>query len=471
MIEVEVAIIGAGSAGLSALRQVKKSTDRFVLIDPGPLGSTCARVGCMPSKALIHVANVLHRHQEYAAMGLTGTAPCDVRAVLQHVRALRDHFVGGMVKTTNELAGQGWIRGRAVLEGPNRIRVDDRVIHAKRIILATGARPLVPKAWAPFGDRILTSDTFFEQEDFPPRMAVIGLGAIGLELGQALSRLGVAVTGFDEADTMGGLQDPLVREAALTAQRKEWDLHLGATAQIRETSDGLEVSANGISVVVDQVLAAVGVRPNLQDLGLETLGLSLDPRGMPPVNPNTLQIGDLPVYLVGDANGIRPILHEALDEGFIAGSHSGQGGGVVCGSRRVSLRIVFSDPHCVSVGIPFSELEHRQIVIGEASFTDQSRAVLEGRNAGALRVYADRSTGQLLGAEMAVPDGEHLGHLLALAIHAKQSVFDVLHIPFYHPTIEEGLRTALRMIAASVGREDVPGEISLCESSAEQALS
>lgn len=469
---VDFAIIGAGSAGLSALRQVKKQTDNFVLIDPGPLGTTCARIGCMPSKALIHVANAYYRTHQFESMGLNGATHlhCDIPAVLRHVRTLRDRFTNGMVEATQQLAGDGFLHGKAVLEGPQRIRVNDLVIHAKQIILATGARPMIPGPWRAFGDRILTSDTIFEQKDFPARMAVIGLGAIGLELGQALSRLGITVTGFDQADMIGGLQDPSVHAAALEAQRQEWKLHLGAPAEVRETPKGLEVSSGGERVVVDKIVVAVGMRPNVEDLGLETLGVALNENGIPPVDPHTSQIGDLSVYLAGDANGFRPLLHEALDEGFIAGRHSSQKVDRKCTCRRVPMQIVFSDPQCVVVGQPYSELKQRDIVIGEASFTDQSRAIMEGRNQGLLRIYADATSGLLLGAEMAVPDGEHLGHLLGLAIHAQQTVFDILRIPFYHPTIEEGLRTALRTAAAAIKFEEQPDELSLCESCPEGPL-
>ena len=186
---------------------------------------------------------------------------------------------------------------------------------------------------------MLTSEDIFEQTDLPPRMAVIGLGAIGLELGQAIARLGVTVSGFDQTDTIGGLQDPAVRDIAIALQRQEWDLHLGAEAHVRDTAEGLEITSGDERVVVDKILVAIGSRPNVQDLGFETLGIELDKRGLPAIDPHTAQIGDLPVYLVGDANGFRPILHEALDEGFIAGRH-GVRSDHVCRCRRTPLRMV-----------------------------------------------------------------------------------------------------------------------------------
>jgi len=141
---VDVAIVGAGSAGLSALRQVKKVTDNYLLIDPGPLGTTCARVGCMPSKALIHIANDYHRRRTFADMGISGAKHlrCDIPAVLRHVRTLRDRFTAGMIKATRDLAGERFVEDRAVLVGPKRVRVGDRLFDADRIILAPGARPL-----------------------------------------------------------------------------------------------------------------------------------------------------------------------------------------------------------------------------------------------------------------------------------------------------------------------------------------
>jgi len=344
---VDVAIIGAGSAGLSALRQVKKVTDNYLLIDPGPLGTTCARVGCMPSKALIHIANDYHRRHSLAEMGISGAEQlrCDIPAVLQHVRTLRNHFTSGMIEATRDLAGERFIEERAVLVGPKRIQVGNRIFDADRIILAPGARPLIPRDWQPFSEHILTSSTIFEQAVLPERMAVIGLGVIGLELGQALSRLDIQITGFNMINEIGGLSDPEVNAVAAKIFAGEFTMHTGVAAKIRATNNGVEVYVGTKTAKVDKILVATGVRPNIDELGMKTLGIELDKHGMPPVNPHTSQIGDLPVYLAGDANGYAPLLHEALDEGFIAANHSFKDDGVsACYCRRLPMRIVFSDP-------------------------------------------------------------------------------------------------------------------------------
>lgn len=470
---VDVAIVGAGSAGLSALRQVKTFTDNYLLIDPGPLGTTCARVGCMPSKALIHIANAYYRRHTFAAMGLSGAEHlgCDIPAALRHVRTLRDRFTSGMVTATRDLAGERLMEGRAVLVGPQRLRIGETLVEADRIILAPGASPLIPRDWQPFLEHILTSSTIFEQEELPERMAVIGLGAIGLELGQALSRLGIQMTGFDLSNEIGGLSDPEVSAVVQKIMAEEFSLHTGVSATIKAAANGLDVQAGSASVTVDTIIAAAGVRPNLDGLGMETLGVELDEQGMPSINPRTLQLGDLPVYLAGDANGYAPLLHEALDEGFIAGRHSFKAdGSPACYCRRPPLRIVFSDPQCAVVGQSFADLRDTSIVIGQIDFRQQSRAILEGRNAGLLRLYAEASSGRILGAEMVAPDAEHLAHLLATCIQADMTVQDALRLPFYHPTLEEGLRTALRHAGSQLTQDPSPDGLHLCASCPESAL-
>jgi len=440
----EVAIVGAGTAGLAALREVRKRTDNFVVINDGPYGTTCARVGCMPSKALIEAANAYHRREHFAAFGIHGAEhlAVDIPAVLRRVRSLRDGFVKGTLKATDDL-GERNIPGRAKLDGPNVVVVDGRRIQADRIILATGSRPHLPAEWSPFQDHILTSDSLFEQESLPPRMAVIGLGAIGAEMAQALARLGIEVTAFTRSPRVGGLTDPEMQEVAFECLGTELTIHRGEAATLEAADGGVRVTADGESVVVDKVLAALGRRANLDKLGLDTLGVELDRRGLPPYDPETLQVADLPVFIAGDVNGHRPILHEAADDGHIAGNNA-TAADPGCYIRRTPLHIVFTDPNIAVVGASWQAVKEREPVIGEVSFARHGRARTAEKNRGALRVYADNASGALLGAEICAPSGEHLAHLIALAIQQRLSVHAFLAMPFYHPVIEEGLRAALR---------------------------
>lgn len=468
--KVDVAIIGAGSAGLSALRQVRTGTESYTIIDRGPLGTTCARTGCMPSKTLIHIANEFHRRRDFPGEGLLGAGQieCDLPFVMQHVRGVRDNFAGGMADTVRKLAGDHLIEGQVRFLSPTVLEVGGQHIEAGRIIIATGSSPMVPQPWRGFGNRLLTSENLFEQETLPECIAVVGLGAIGLELGQAFARLGLEVQGFDLKPTLGGLSDPTVSGALHSAIETDFPVHTGAEVEVEETNGGLRVTANGKTFETHAVLAAMGVVPNIEGLNLEALGVELDDKGMPPFNADTGQIADRPVFMAGDVNGNRPILHEAIDEGFLAGQNALQQDNA-CAARRVPLAIVFSDPEAMVVGKPYSELEHARIVVGKVDYSDQSRAVIEGRNRGLLHLYAEPKTGRLLGAEAAAPGAADLGHLLAFAIQQEATVFDLLQMPFYHPTVTEALRTALRD-AAEQCRSETPKGIALFDCGPESPL-
>lgn len=444
---VNVAIVGAGTAGLAALREVRDRTDDFVLINAGPYGTTCARVGCMPSKALIAAANAFYARTKLDEFGIHGGSKlvADIPTVLRRVRSLRDHFVSGVLKATDGLGTRN-IAGFARLDGPNRLMVGERLIQARQIILAPGSSPIMPEPWRALGERILTSDALFDQEDLPRRIGVIGLGPLGVEIAQALARLGLEVHGFDGSEQMAGISDEKVATAARNNLAKEFAVHLGAEVELAEADGGVEIRWNGKSVTVDKVIAAVGRRPNVEGLGLETLGVPLDKNGLPEVDPSTMRIGATPVLLAGDANGDMPLLHEGADEGHIAGLN-GTSDEPIRLHRRTPLSVVFCDPEIASVGQRAKDLDPETTLIGEVSFANQGRARIIQDNRGLLRLYAASRTGRLLGAEMAVPAAEHMAHLLALAIGQELTVHDLLRMPFYHPTLEEGLRTAARIIA------------------------
>lgn len=446
---LDVIIVGAGSAGLSALREVRKHTDRFVIINDGLWGTICARVGCMPSKALIEAANAFHRRDTFEEFGIRGSdqLTMDIPTVLQRVRRLRDDFVASTVKTTDDL-GKRAISGRARLLAPDRLEVNGKELRAHKIIIATGSRPIVPAPWNSLGDRLLTTDILFELKTLPAHMAVIGMGSIGAEMAQALSRLGIKVTAFG-GNQFAGLTDPQVITTATDLLGKELPLHMGNKAELNLVHKGVQVRAGSTEVIVDCVLAALGRRPNIDNLGLETLGVPLDQHGMPSVNPSTMQVADLPIFLAGDANDQAPLLHEAADEGYIAGLNAIRSD-PLCFTRRTPLAIIFTDPNIAIVGNRFQALNPAKTLIGEVHFDRQGRARVGQRNKGIQRIYADAESGRLLGAEMCAPAGDHMAHLLALAIDQSLTVQQLLRLPFYHPVLEEGLRTALRALSTQL---------------------
>lgn len=451
---VDVAIIGSGSAGLYALGKIRPSGKSFVLINGGELGTTCARVGCMPSKAVVQVAEDFHRRTIFNRYGVEGHEDLNltIPEAMEYVQDLRDTFVDRVISnSTDKLPEENFIQGYARFLEPNLLEIDNgERIRAKRIIIATGSRPIVPRAWEPFKDRIITSDDFFDLEDLPRSVAVIGLGAIGLEIGQSLKRLGPTVTGIDQLQTVGGLSDPKVAKAAIDIMSKEMPLWLGHAAELFEGSAGLiRVQAGPHSVEVERVFASLGRKPNLQRLGLTDIGIALDDRGIPKFDSSTMRISDFPIFIAGDVTGERPLLHEAGDEGRIAG-HNSVSEQPTAFIRKTALNITFCDPNIIQVGARFSDLDETTVAVGEMQMGPVGRAMIMGKNLGIIRVYGDKGSGLFLGSEMICPKGENLGHLLAWCIQQKMRVGEMLQMPYYHPVIEEALQAALYDLYAKV---------------------
>ena len=456
--EVDVAIIGAGSAGLYAMSQVKRFTDNFLLIDGGELGTTCARVGCMPSKVLIQIADDFHRKAIFEREGIEGgdALSLNQQDAMEHVQDLRDSFVDRTLgNSTDHLPPEKLLESYVHFIDANTLQSDDgETIKAKKIIIATGSSPIVPDEWKAFGDKVITTNEIFELEQLPESMAVIGLGVIGLELGQALNRLGVKVTGIDQQNHIGGIQDDAVNQAAIETIGREMPLWLGQPAQVSELENGkLKVTAGENSVEVDAVLASMGRQVNIAQLNLPAAGIDLQDNGIPAYNPHTMQLGDSHIFIAGDCNGSKPILHEAGFEGRVAGYNAMQESPKAF-RPKTPLAITFSDPNIVMVGQQLNQLPADSFVTGEVKLAPVGRALIMGKNRGLIHVYGNKADGRILGACMFSVKGENLAHLLCWAIEMGMTVNDLLAMPFYHPTIEEALQAALYNLKSQLQLEE-----------------
>ena len=463
-LQVDVAVIGGGTAGLGAYRAAKAHTPKVVLIEGGPFGTTCARVGCMPSKLLIAAAEAVHQIERAPGFGVhpNGKPRIDGHEVMGRVKRERDRFVGFVLEGVESIPAEEKISGYARFIDAHTVQVDEHtLIRAQRIVIATGSRPSWPAAWNELGDRLIINDDVFNWDTLPERVAVFGPGVIGLELGQALHRLGVQVTMFGMGNQVGPLTDEKVRDYAAKAINEEF--YLDADAKVNQmVREGdqvriryLDKSGADAEIVVDYVLAATGRRPNVDKLDIEKTGVELDARGVPVADRFTLQTSLPHLFIAGDASNQLPLLHEAADQGRIAGDNAGRFPDIRAGLRRSPLSVVFSDPQIAMVGSSLRELNQKYsscgcFEIGEVSFEDQGRSRVMLRNKGILRVYGEHGTGRFLGAEMMGPDAEHIAHLLSWAHQMQLTVSQMLDMPFYHPVVEEGLRTALRDLNAKL---------------------
>lgn len=444
VLECDVAIIGAGTAGLAAERNARRHGAHTMLIDPYFSGTVCATVGCMPSKLLIAAARSAERARQADEFGvMVGEVQIDGPAVMERLRYHRDRFARATRKSFADLPDGTCIEGRAKFTGPSTLSLDNGdQIEAKAIVIATGSAPSVPEPYEGLGDRVLTNQTIFELEDLPESLAVIGGGVIGVELAQAMARLGVRVSLFDAETRLAQVRHDGVHDALKSALMEDLDLHLGVTPSPEEADEGIRLSWNNQSEVFDRVLVATGRPPSMDGLNLEVTGLTLDDQGMPKINPDTMQCEHGAIFVAGDANAARPVLHEASDEGGIAGLNAAAHPAVIQSARSVVLTVTFTEPALVSVGTGPDDVDFSAI----ADYSSQGRATVEGENQGLAVLYASAPDGCLVGADLCCPGAEHLGHLIAWAVTKEMTAHDLLSMPIYHPTLEEGLKPALQEI-------------------------
>ena len=460
-IETDVAVIGAGTAGLAAYRAAKAAGKRAVVIESTVYGTTCARVGCMPSKLLIAPGEAAHMLERFEAFGLSVDAPLQVdgKAVMARVRRERDRFVGFVTRGVDEIPAADKVFGRATFVDDHTLAIDGvPTITAKSVVIATGSSPSFPPIWKNLGDRLITNDGIFELDDLPGSVAVFGPGVIGLELGQALHRLGVRVKVFGRGGGVGPIGDPAILAEARKVFNDEFYLDTDAHADVRRDGDQVVIeykALDGTDQVerFDYLLAATGRAPNVRHSGLEHTSLACDAHAVPLFDRETMQCGTSAIFIAGDVNNDVPLLHEAADEGRIAGDNAARFPNVQPGLRRAPLGVMFTDPQIAIIGGGYRAVQHLPHVTGVVSFVDQGRSRVMLRNQGLLHIYAETGTGRFLAAEMFGPDAEHIGHLLAWALQMECTIAQMLQMPFYHPVIEEGLRTALRDTQAKLDAE------------------
>ena len=458
--KVDVAVIGAGAAGLPAYRAARMHTEKVVLIEGGVYGTTCARVGCMPSKLLIAAAEAAHSIETASKFGVYSSKPTiNGHDVMKRVRSERDRFVGFVLESVENIDQNHHFRGHAKFIDNHTIQVEDKIIEAKSVVISTGSSPKLMSMFNGLGERLVVNDDIFDWDTLPESVAVFGPGVIGLELGQALHRLGVRIRVFGLSGSLKPLSDMGIKSYAENLFKDEFPLDTKANIL------GLELKNEQVKISFvdpkngeekeesfDFLLAATGRAPNVKNLGLENTELELDSLGVPLYNSSTMQCGNSSIFIAGDVNNDLPILHEAADEGKIAGDNAARFPDIKSGLRRSPVTVVFCDPQIAIVGESWSELEGKEnVVTGKVSFEGQGRSRIILKNKGLMHVYADQNSGLFLGSEFIGPHAEHLAHLMSWAHQQNMTIQQMLEMPFYHPVIEEGLRSALRDAESKLG--------------------
>ncbi|RZG47428.1 dihydrolipoyl dehydrogenase [Acinetobacter wuhouensis] len=448
----DIIIIGAGTAGISAYKEAIKHTQNVLIINKGPWDTTCARVGCMPSKVLISTANRMHDIQNAQEVALNVKSAIDTSQVMEHVQTLRNRFTRATLRDVESWNVEHKISGEAKFINPNTIEVNEKQYRAKSFIIAVGSTPSYDQNWKnEIGDKLITSDEIFELNTLPKSIAAIGSGVIAIELAQAMHRLGVETTIFARSKKVGVLSSSTLQNIAQDELSKELNIKFEVLpSQIKNTESGVEIhfteNNQSKSIHVDYILNATGRNTYLPSLALENIDPAFSDLKKLPIDLKSKQLSSLPIFIIGDAFTRTPLQHEAANEGREVISSCLNFPKVSNLNTLTPLGIVFSNPEMAIVGQSYANLTKSNIefITGFVSYEKQGRALVLGKNKGAIEVYVDKNSRKLLGAELFVESAEHMAHLLSWMIGEELTIDDILKKPFYHPTLEEGLRTALK---------------------------
>ena len=455
--DYDLVVVGAGSAAFAAAIKASEAGYRVALVEEAVLGGTCVNIGCVPSKALLRAGEVAWMAGHHPFTGLaTSSGPVDLSALVGQ----KDELVGAMrqQRYADLIPAYGFelITGPARFVGPDRLDVDGRALSAGVFLVATGASPSAPPIPGLAEAGFLTSTSALTLTELPPRLAVIGANAVGLELGQFFLHVGSEVTFLDVAPRIAPFEEPEVSEVLAGALRAQG-------ARILAPADvlGVERTAGVVNVrlgagdkeivlEVDQVLVATGRRPKTSELGLEEAGVELDARGAVVVDAQ-LRTSNPRVFAAGDVTGGPQFVYVSAYEGALAVDNALLGAG-----RSVDFtglpKVTFTSPQVASAGLTEAEAraDGHDVVTSVLPLEAVPRALVNRDTHGLVKLVAEAGTGRLLGASMVADGAGDVIQAAVLAIRHRLTT-DELAATF-HPylTMAEGIKLAAQNFTRDV---------------------
>lgn len=447
----DVIVIGAGPGGyVCAIRAAQLGMKVACVEKRATLGGTCLNVGCIPSKALLqsseHFEEALHKLADH------GVGVGQVTLDLARMQARKGEVVSANVKGVEFLFKKNritWLKGEGRIAGAGQVVVEGRRYAARHIIIATGSESIPLPGITVDEKRIVTSTGGLELESVPKHLVVIGGGYIGLELGSVWRRLGAEVTVVEFLDRLVPAMDTEVGktfERILAKQGVKFRLKTKVTAA-RADADGVDIALSPAdggmeeSLRADVLLLAIGRRPYIAGLGLDSAGVALDERGRIAVDAHYAT--NVPgIWAIGDCIAGPMLAHKAEEEGVaLAEQLAGQKGHVNYGAIP---GVVYTWPEVASVGETEEQLKARGVAykLGRFPFMANGRARAMGDTDGFVKLLSDKTTDRLLGAHIIGPDAGTLIAELALALEFGASAEDVARTCHAHPSLSEAVKEA-----------------------------
>jgi dihydrolipoamide dehydrogenase len=454
----DVIVIGSGPGGYSAAVRAGQYGLKTALIEKDPkLGGCCLHVGCIPTKAFLHAADVWEHFQHPEEDGIhCDNARLDFPLVLDR----KNKIVAKHAKGVEYLMKKNkvdWIKGYARLAGPGKVEVSadggKQILEAKNIVLATGSEARMLPGLKPDARRILTNIEILSLSEVPKSLAVLGAGAVGVEFASAFSRFGSKVSIFEMLPRLVPVEDEEVSKELARVFKKQ-----GIRVETGARVDNVENVGSGVrfqvtladgkteAVSADALLVAIGRKPNTENIGLEGTKVELD-RGFVKVDPYQ-RTGEPGVYAIGDiVAGTPQLAHVATAEGMVAIGHIA-GKPVVPINRNRIPGATYTEPGIGSVGLTEAQARAAgyQVKIGKFPFAADAKASVLGQHDGFVKIVADAKYGEILGVHIIGPQAYELISEGVLAMEAEATVETLLHTIHAHPTLYEALGEAFNAV-------------------------
>jgi pyruvate/2-oxoglutarate dehydrogenase complex dihydrolipoamide dehydrogenase (E3) component len=455
----DFAVIGGGSAGFNAARVAAEQGLRTAVIDgASELGGLCILRGCMPSKTLLYMTEVLHLAQQAKTFGLRiPLAEADLAAMQRRKRRIIADFA-----SYRERALHGGkfdlVRAHARFRDPHTLELSNgRTLRAQRFLIGTGSRVSVPPLPGLAAAKTWTSDEVLNLSARPKSVIVLGGGVVACELAQFLGRIGTRVTIIQRSAHLLRHHSPEAGAVVAQAMRDEGIAVFTGTEvkSITQGRDGTTVTfAHGKRTVrcrADHLLNALGREPNTGGLNLEGIGVRTAASGR--ILTNRWQQTSLPhIYAGGDCASPAEVVHIAVQQGELAARHAAGVRGLKPVDYSLLLNVVFTSPQVASLGRSEAELKRDGVAYVSASypFNDHGKSILMEANYGFVKVCAEPRRGRLLGVEIVGQDAGELIHAFTGPMAMRATVHDLLRAPWYHPTLAEIVTYPLEEIAESI---------------------
>ncbi len=447
--DFDLIVIGSGPGGYHAALRAAQLGLKVACVEKDAVGGVCLNIGCIPTKALLHVASELRGAEEARAFGVTFSKP---KIDLSAMTGWKDGVVKKMTNGVSMLFKGNKItlvKGEARFTDPHTIDAGGKRYRAERFIVATGSRPIQIPGFEFDGQRIVDSTGALNVGDsVPKRFLAIGGSAIGLEFADVYSSLGSKVTVVEMMDRIVPLGDAdASKELRKALEKRGIEIRTSAKALGQKaTSKGTEVEIEASdsskeTLTFDRILVAVGRRPNGAGLGLEEVGVEVDGRGYVQVVNDHMQTAVDHIYAIGDVARPPLLAHKAMKEGLAAAEHCA---GKPTAYDTVVPSVIYTDPELASVGMTEQEAKDAgySVRIGRFPLSASGRAASLGVEHGMVKLVADEATDLLLGFHMVGPGAGDIVSEAALAIEMGATLEDIALTQHAHPTIAEAVMEA-----------------------------